>query len=112
MYIPELFSYLITNEKDEITFMISILRCIGSNAPDEYKRIAKSYRRFYDKIIESLKKFRANNKGGELSMILQEITYIREHALYLSSNKKISDEEYIDRLKSAIKIGNNGVNSS
>ena len=95
-------------EKDEITFMIGILRCIGANAPKEYVNDAKPYRDYDDIIIRGLENFRKET-SGDPRMTLQEITYIREHAKYLQKNatddKIISNEEYTAELLKAIAIG-------
>lgn len=104
-------------EKDEIAFMINILRYIGPNAPDVYKNFAKSYRDFYNTIITALKNFREET-GGDLSMTLQEITYMREYAYakYFRENAingaPISAEKYADALIKAIAIGNETVDES
>lgn len=100
---------MLRSEKNEISFMIAILRYIGPNAPAKYKNSAQDYRDFYDIIIEGLKNFREQT-GGDPRMTLQEITYIREQAKYLYSNallndKKISDKEYVEKLERAIAIG-------
>ena len=104
------------SEKNEISFMIAILRYIGPNAPIKYKDSARYYRDFDDIIIEGLKNFREQT-GGDLRMTLQEITYIREQAKYLHPNesnvplndKKISDKEYVEKLERAITIGDEAV---
>lgn len=104
------------SEKNEISFMIAILRYIGPNAPTKYKDSARYYRDFDDRIIEGLKNFREQT-GGDLRMTLQEITYIREQAKYLHPNesnaplndKKISDKEYVEKLEKAIAIGDEAV---
>ena len=104
------------SEKNEISFMIAILRYIGPNAPAKYKNLTQYYyggRDLDDIIIEGLKNFREQT-GGDPRMTLQEITYIREQAKYLYSNtllndKKISDKEYVEKLERAIAIGNEEV---
>lgn len=102
-------------EKNEIGFMTSVLFNIGPNARAPYAKDAKSYRNFYDIIITALKNFREET-GGDLSMTLQEITYMREHAKYLRENtingKTISDEEYAEELMKAIAVGNETVDET
>lgn len=101
-YIGQMISRLRT-EKDETTFMITLLRYIGPNAPAPYANDAKCYRDFDDEFIEELKNFREET-CGDLGMTLQEITYMREQAKRLWASEEISNEEYAARLKKAIDV--------
>ena len=90
---------------NEVALCEKLVRIMGPNNEENRPK----YKRYYDRIIDTLKNLRENSNIWELILISQELTYLRE---CYGNNNSLDIENRIGALVKAVKIAREVIESS